>query len=99
MGVRLVPVLLEFFVLLFLFVSLGPLSESGGLGGSVPATLCSGASRSGPSSLVLGSFGRVRIRGLGIRTRLLGGRLSHSDGPGMGSRFRGNDGSMGGNDG
>ena len=58
-GVRLVPVLFEFFVdsalgdgelrrcglvLLFLVVALGALSESGGPDGPVPASLCSGAS-------------------------------------------------------
>ena len=35
------------FFVLFLLYALGPLSESGGPGGSVPATLCSGASCSG----------------------------------------------------
>ena len=89
-GVRLVPVLFESFpdpalgggeldrgglVLLF-FLALGAFSESGGPGGSVPATLCSGASSPGRPCGVLGSFGRL---GTGLA------------GPGMGSRLRGND--------
>ena len=81
------------FFVLFLLFALGALSESGGPGVSVPASLSSGATSWGPSDLVvLSSFGGFRTRGLGISTRLLGGGLSYSDGPGMGSRLRGNDG-------
>ena len=67
------------FFVLFLLYALGPqgLSASGGPGVSVPASLCSGASCSGPSCfVVLGSLG-------GLATGLAG--------PGMGSRLRGND--------
>ncbi len=95
-GVRLVPMLFESFLdstlgggelhgcgffVLFLVVALGALSESGGPGVSVPASLCSGAPPSGPSDLVvLGSLGRVR--GMGSRLRgnddLAGLRVSGS---------------------
>ena len=106
-GVRLVPVLFEsfpdsalgdgelcgggFFVL-FLLYALGPLSEGGGPGGSVPASLCSGASCSGPSSfVVLSSFGGLRVSGVGCGAAAPAAPL--------GSRFRGNDDCIGGNDG
>ena len=99
------PVLFEFFVDsalgggelrgcgFFVLYALGPqgLSANGGPGVSVPAALCSGPSCPGPSCfVVLSSFGRVRVRGLGISS----GGLSHSRlrVTGMGSRFRGNDG-------
>ena len=105
-GVRLVPVLFEFFLdsalgdgelcggRLFLLVALGPqgLSANGGPGVSVPAPLCSGASCSGPSCfVVVGSFGGLRVSGVGCG----------ATGPAapLGSRFRGNDDCIGGNDG
>ena len=54
------------FFVLFLLYALGPqgLSASGGPGGSVPASLCSGAC-SGPSCFVPGSFGRLGTSGVG----------------------------------
>ena len=75
------------FVLFLLYVVLRPqgLSANGGPGVSVPAALCSGASCSGPSDLVvLGSFGRLRVSGVGC-----GGTAPAAP---LGSRFRGNDG-------
>ena len=71
-------------VLPFLVVVLGAwvLSEDGGPGGAVLASLFSGPSSAGPSyGEGLGYFGVLGVRGVGSRPRLLGGRL-----------FRGNDG-------
>ena len=72
-------------VLLFLVVALGVwvLSEDGGPGGSVLATLFSGASPSGPS------YG-------GVLAVLRQARERDWREPGMGSRLRGNDGCVGG---
>ena len=107
-GVGFVPVLFEFFVdstlgdgelcgcgffVLFLLYALGPqgLSANGGPGVSVPAALCSGASSSGLSSFVPGSFGGLRVSGVGCGVTAPAAPL--------GSRFRGNDDCIGGNDG
>ena len=98
-GVGLVPVLFEFFVDsalgggelrgcgYFVLYALGPqgLSANGGPGVSVPAALCSGPSCPGPSCfVVLGSFGGLRVSGVGC-----GGKAPAAP---LGSGFRRNDG-------
>ena len=82
------------FFVLFLLYALGPqgLSANGGPGGSVPASLCSGASCSGPSSFVLGSFGGLRVSGVGYGVTAPAVPLGSRPVSSTGQALRGNDG-------